>query len=65
MKLPRKYEFADREGLLHETEDILRRIEKVRLEGVFLSWMERLRECDISAGKYSGVPTRRNLIGIH
>jgi hypothetical protein len=52
MKLLTGCEFAYRKTLLHVTENILGRIEKVILEGVFLSWMERLRECDSSAGEY-------------
>jgi histone-lysine N-methyltransferase SETMAR len=42
-QLLRGYEFADRETFLHAIEDISTGIEKVMLENVFLSWMERLR----------------------
>jgi hypothetical protein len=43
------YEFADREVLLQVTEAIMRGIEKVILEDVFLSWMERLHQCGSAA----------------
>jgi histone-lysine N-methyltransferase SETMAR len=48
----RGYEFADRETLLHAIDDILSGIEKVILEDVFLSWMERLCQCSSAAGEY-------------
>jgi hypothetical protein len=51
-QLLRGYEFADREALFYLIEDILRRIEKVILEDVFLRWMERLHQCDSAAGEY-------------
>jgi hypothetical protein len=33
-------------------EYVLRGIEKVILEDVFLSWMERLHQCSSAAGEY-------------
>jgi hypothetical protein len=48
----RGYEFADREALLYTIEDVLRGMEKVILEDVFLSWMERLCQCGSAAGEY-------------
>jgi histone-lysine N-methyltransferase SETMAR len=48
----RECEFADREAFLDAIEDILRSIEKVILKDVFLSWMERLRQCGRAAGEY-------------
>jgi hypothetical protein len=51
-QLLRGHEFADRQALLHATEDILRGNEKVTLEDIFLSWMERLCQCDSAAGEY-------------
>jgi hypothetical protein len=55
-QLLRGYEFADREALLHAIEDILRGIEKVTLEDVFLSWMEKLRQWGSTAGEYVEEP---------
>jgi hypothetical protein len=52
-KLLRGHEFTDQEALLHAVEDILRGIEKVIMEDVFLSWMERLRQYGNAAGEYS------------
>jgi hypothetical protein len=39
-------------SLLHAVNDILEGIEKVILEGVFRSWMERLRRCSDMSGEY-------------
>jgi hypothetical protein len=50
-QLLRGYEFADREAPLHAIADILRDIEKVIFENVFLSWMERLRQNGSAAGE--------------
>jgi hypothetical protein len=47
-----RYEFADRESLIHATEDILRGIDTVILKDVFLSWMERPRQCGSAAREY-------------
>jgi transposase len=51
-QLLRRYEFADREALLHVIENILKGIKTMILEDVFLSWVERLRQCGSAAGEY-------------
>jgi hypothetical protein len=48
----RGYEFADREALFHAIEDSLRGIEKVTLEDVFLSWMNRPHQSGSAAGEH-------------
>jgi hypothetical protein len=45
-------EFADREALLHAIGNILGGIDKVILEDVFLSWMEKLRQRGSAAGEH-------------
>jgi hypothetical protein len=47
----REYEFADRDTLLHAIEDIVKDNEKLILEDVFFSWMERLRQDGSAAGE--------------
>jgi hypothetical protein len=51
-QLLKGYEFSGRGALLREIEDILRGIENVILEDVFLSEMERLRQCGSAAAEY-------------
>jgi hypothetical protein len=51
-KLLRAHEFANREALLHAIDDILRGIEKMILEDVFLSWMETFRQSGGATGEY-------------
>jgi hypothetical protein len=50
-QLLRGYEFADREALLHAIEDTLRVVDKVIMEDIFLSWMERLHQFGSAAGE--------------
>jgi hypothetical protein len=45
-------EFPDRDALLGAINAILGGIEKVSLGKVFLEWMERLRRCINTGGKY-------------
>jgi DNA-binding ferritin-like protein (Dps family) len=51
-QLLRGYEFADQEALLHIIGDILSGFGKGMLEDVFLSWMDKLRQCGGAAGEY-------------
>jgi hypothetical protein len=45
-------EFTDQEAFLDAIEDILKGIENMIFENVFLSWVERLRQCGSTAGEY-------------
>jgi hypothetical protein len=45
--------FEDADQLLAAVEGIREGIEKVTLQGVFLEWMDRLRKCIITNGKYT------------
>jgi hypothetical protein len=46
------HEFPDREALLEAVRHILKGIEKVTLDRVFLSWMERLERYITTSGEY-------------
>jgi hypothetical protein len=44
--------FEDADQLLPAVEGVLEGIEEVTLEKVFLEWMDRLRKCIVTNGKY-------------